>query len=71
MVRDIVEMYKLYQLPTEVIAASIRHPEHVIAAAKAGAQIATIPYKVFQQMFEHPLTTAGLEKFKRDWQTRA
>lgn len=71
LVRDIVEMYKLYQLPTEVIAASIRHPEHVIAAAKAGAQIATIPYKVFQQMFEHPLTTAGLEKFKRDWQTRA
>jgi transaldolase len=71
LVRDIVEMYKLYHLPTKVIAASIRHPLHVIEAAKVGAHIATIPYKIFQQMFEHPLTTVGIEKFKRDWQTRA
>ncbi|MGI6587931.1 MAG: fructose-6-phosphate aldolase [Peptococcia bacterium] len=71
LVRDIVEMYKFYQLPTQVIAASIRHPLHVIEASKVGADIATIPYKVFRQMFEHPLTTVGLEKFKRDWQTRA
>jgi transaldolase len=68
LVCDIVEMFKLYHLPTKVIAASIRHPLHVIEAAKVGAHIATIPYKVFQQMFEHPLTTAGVERFMRDWE---
>lgn len=70
LVRDIVEMYKFYQFPTKVIAASIRHPLHVVEAAKSGADIATIPYKVFQQMFEHPLTTSGVEKFVRDWEKR-
>jgi len=69
-VRDIVEMFRRYALPTKVIAASIRHPLHVIEAAKTGADIATIPYKVFQQMFEHPLTALGVEKFMRDWQAR-
>lgn len=71
LVRDIVEMFKIYHLPTKVIAASIRHPGHVAEAAKIGAHIATIPYQVFQQMFEHPLTTLGVEKFMRDWQARA
>jgi transaldolase len=70
LVQDIVEMFKFYQLPTKVIAASIRHPLHVVEAAKIGADIATIPYKVFQQMFEHPLTASGVEKFMRDWQER-
>ena len=70
LVQDIVEMFKFYQLPTKVIAASIRHPLHVVEAVKIGADIATIPYKVFQQMFEHPLTASGVEKFMRDWQER-
>lgn len=70
LVRDIVEMFRFYHLPTKVIAASIRHPLHVVEAAKSGADIATIPYKVFLQMFEHPLTALGMEKFVRDWQAR-
>jgi len=70
LVQDIVEMFKLYHLSTKVIAASIRHPLHVVEAAKIGADIATIPYKVFQQMFEHPLTASGVERFMRDWQAR-
>jgi len=70
LVRDIIEMFKLYHLPTKVIAASIRHPLHVAEAAQIGADIATIPYKVFQLMFEHPLTASGVERFRRDWQER-
>lgn len=68
-VKDIVEIFEYYGLETEVIAASIRHPLHVIAAAKAGAHIATIPYKVLRQMIEHPLTDAGIKKFLADWET--
>lgn len=70
LVRDIVEMYKKYDLKTRVIAASIRHPFHMVEAAQAGAHIATVPYKVFLQMFQHPLTTIGIEKFMKDWETR-
>jgi transaldolase len=68
-VRDVMAIYCRYQLPTEVIAASIRHPVHVITAAKAGAHIATIPYKVLMQMVQHPLTDAGIKKFLADWET--
>jgi transaldolase len=54
----------------QVLAASIRHPEHVITAAKLGCEVATLPAKVFKQMLEHPLTTAGIERFTADWQSR-
>lgn len=69
LIRDIMEIFNRYQLPTEVIAASIRHPVHVITAAKAGAHIATIPYRVLMQMIKHPLTDAGIKKFLEDWET--
>ncbi|MEW6308093.1 MAG: fructose-6-phosphate aldolase [Bacillota bacterium] len=67
-VRDTVEIFAVHDLDTQVIAASVRHPLHVIAAAKAGADIATIPYKVLQQMLAHPLTDAGIARFLADWQ---
>lgn len=67
-VRDTVQIFRHYGLATKVLAASIRHPLHVIEAAKAGADIATVPFKVLQQMIKHPLTDAGLERFLADWQ---
>lgn len=69
LVRDIVEVYKRYNLTTQVLAASIRHPLHCVAAAKAGAHIATIPYKVLLQMTKHPLTDIGIENFLADWRS--
>ena len=67
LVRDIVDVFKHYQLSTQVIAASIRHPQHCVAAAKAGAHIATIPYQVLMQMIRHPLTDIGVARFLSDW----
>ena len=67
LVADIVNMFQHYNFSTEVIAASIRHPLHCVAAAKAGAHIATIPYKVLMQMIEHPLTTIGVARFLEDF----
>jgi transaldolase len=67
-VADIVEIYKNYGIATQVIAASLRHPAHVVAAAKAGAHIATLPYPVLMQMVKHPLTDNGLAAFLRDWE---
>ena len=69
LVYDITEIFYSYDLDTEVIAASIRHPLHVLQAAKAGAHIATIPYKVLRQMATHPLTDKGIEQFLKDWET--
>ena len=66
-VADIVEYLDYYQLPTQVIAASIRHPQHCLIAAKVGAHIATVPYEVLLQMIRHPLTDIGIEHFKDDW----
>ncbi len=66
-VKDIVDVFEYYQLPTQVIAASIRHPLHCVAAAKAGAHIATIPYNVLIQMIHHPLTDVGVTRFLTDW----
>ncbi len=66
-VEDIVQIFDLHGLNTEIIAASIRHPIHVLDAAKSGAHIATIPYKVFMQMLNHPLTDIGIDKFIEDW----
>ncbi len=68
LVQDIVEMLRYYDLPTEVIAASIRHPYHMVEAARIGADIATVPFKVLKQMFEHPLTEQGIEAFVQDWE---
>ena len=67
LVADIVEMYGYYELPTKVIAASIRHPLHCVTAARAGADIATVPYKVLMQMIKHPLTDTGIARFLEDW----
>ena len=69
LVKDIVDVFKNYNMSTEVIAASIRHPQHCIAAAKAGAHIATIPYQVLMQMLRHPLTDIGIARFLSDWQS--
>ena len=67
LVRTIAEIFDIHGITTEIIAASIRHPIHVIEAARAGAHIATVPYALIMQMVKHPLTDAGLEKFKADW----
>ena len=66
-VEDIVKFLRFYQLPTQVIAASIRHPQHCRVAAKVGAHIATVPYKVLLQMIQHPLTDIGVKRFIDDW----
>jgi transaldolase len=68
LVADIVKVFCFYNFTTEVIAASIRHPLHCIAAAKAGAPIATVPYRVLMQMIQHPLTDIGISRFAQDWQ---
>lgn len=67
LVREIAEIFKIYGITTEIIAASIRSPLHVVEVAKVGAHIATIPYKVILQMTKHPLTDNGIEKFMKDW----
>jgi len=67
-VRDMVEIFDIYNFKTEVIVASIRHPLHVIEAAKAGAHVSTIPFDVIEKMFRHPLTDIGLERFLKDWE---
>jgi len=71
LVEDIVDVYKEYNYNTQVIAASIRHPLHCIAAAKAGAHIATVPYNVLLQMMQHPLTDVGIARFNADWKSAA
>lgn len=68
LIEEIAEIFELHRIPTEIIAASIRSPLHVVRAASAGADIATIPYKVILQMIEHPLTASGIEKFLKDWE---
>ena len=69
-VREIVEAFRAGGVTSQVIAASIRHPEHVVAAARLGCEIATVPAKVLRQMLEHPLTDAGAERFRKDWESR-
>jgi transaldolase len=65
--RDICEIYDVQGYETLVLAASLRHPMHVVDAAKAGADVATMPYEVFSKLVKHPLTDLGLEKFLADW----
>ena len=67
LIRDIVQIYDNYGFETEVLAASIRHPMHIVDCALAGADVATIPFKVIQQLANHPLTDKGLDSFMSDW----
>lgn len=67
LINDIMEIFEIHGIETEIIAASVRNPIHVIDCAKAGADIATVPYKVLEQMTKHPLTDQGIEKFKQDY----
>ncbi len=67
LVTDIVKMFDHFRISTQVIAASIRHPLHAVAAAKAGAHIATVPLSVLKQMIRHPLTDIGIARFAEDW----
>lgn len=67
-VSDMVEIFDNYMFETEIIVASIRNPLHVVDAARMGADIATIPYSVIQQLIKHPLTDIGIEKFMKDWE---
>ncbi|MBA5849834.1 fructose-6-phosphate aldolase [Clostridium sp. cel8] len=69
LVEDITKIFKNYNIKTEIIAASVRSPLHVINAAKAGCDIATVPYKVLIQMTKHPLTDIGIERFLQDWKS--
>ena len=69
LVKEIVDVFNSYpEIHTEVIAASVRHPEHCVAAAKAGTHIATVPFNVLTQMIRHPLTDIGVSRFLSDWQ---
>jgi transaldolase len=68
LLREIMDIYKAYNYSTQVLAASLRHPLHVITAARMGAHIGTMPFKVFEQLFKHPLTDRGLEGFLKDWE---
>ncbi|OCA82374.1 fructose-6-phosphate aldolase [Bacillus sp. FJAT-27225] len=70
LISTIYEIFAVHGLNTEIIAASIRHPQHVTEAALRGAHIATIPYKVLMQLFHHPLTDKGIEAFLKDWNSR-
>lgn len=67
LIREIVQIYRTHNIPTLVLAASIRHPRHIVEAALAGADIATCPFKVLEQSMRHPLTDIGIERFLADW----
>ncbi len=67
LIEDIVQIYDNYDLDTEILAASIRHPHHVLDAARLGADVATMPFEVIEKLLEHPLTDRGLERFLNDW----
>lgn len=68
MIGQIVQIFKNYDLKTQVLVASIRHPIHILQSAMMGAHISTIPYKVMQQLTKHPLTDNGIERFLKDWE---
>lgn len=68
LVRDIVTIYRNYRFGTKVLVASVRHPVHVLEAAKCGADIATMPYSVMEKLVQHPLTDSGLARFLKDWE---
>ena len=70
-ISELAEIFSLYDIETEVLAASIRNPLHVTQAAMAGAHVVTLPFKILQQMVHHPLTDKGIEQFKKDWAATA
>ena len=70
LIRQIVTIFQNYDFPTQVLVASVRHPQHVVEAALVGGDICTMPYGVFQQLAKHPLTDIGLKKFLADWEAR-
>ena len=70
LIADIMAIYRNYGFTTEIIVASVRHPMHVVDAARIGADIATIPYKVIAQLAKHPLTDIGMQQFLADWEKR-
>jgi transaldolase len=67
LIREIIQIYKNYDFKTQVLAASLRHPMHVVQSALAGAHVGTMPFSVIKQLFNHPLTDIGLKKFLADW----
>jgi len=67
LIRQILAIFRNYDFKTQVLVASVRHPQHVVEAALAGGHICTMPFSVFQQLFKHPLTDIGLKKFLADW----
>ena len=68
LIRDVADIFDYYDIDSKIIAASIRHSAHVLAAAKAGADIATVPFKVLRSLFDHPLTARGIDNFNKDWE---
>ena len=68
LIRDIVQIYRNYRFPTQVLVASVRHPVHVLEAAKLGADIVTMPFAVMEKLAHHPLTDLGLARFLKDWE---
>jgi transaldolase len=71
LIRQILTIYRNYDFKTQVLVASVRHPQHVVEAALAGGHICTMPFSIFQQMVKHPLTDSGLKKFLSDWEAQA
>ena len=67
LIEEIVQVYDNYDFSTEVLVASVRHPMHIAESALLGADVATMPYKVFKQLYKHPLSDIGLERFLADW----
>jgi len=70
LIRQILTIYRNYDYKTQVLVASVRHPQHVVEAALAGGHICTMPFSIFQQMVKHPLTDIGLKKFLADWEAQ-
>lgn len=70
LIRQILTIYRNYDFKTQVLVASVRHPQHVVEAALAGGHICTMPFTIFQQMVKHPLTDSGLKKFLADWEAQ-
>jgi transaldolase len=68
LLREIVAIYAIQGYETEVLAASLRHPQHVVAAAAIGADVSTMPFSVMDKLFNHPLTDIGIERFNADWE---
>ncbi|MEB3205292.1 MAG: fructose-6-phosphate aldolase [Candidatus Sericytochromatia bacterium] len=68
LIGEILEVYRQYGFATEVLVASVRHPQHVAQAALMGAHICTMPYKILEQLYQHPLTDVGIQKFLKDWE---